>query len=152
MKGKIRSLKMLVLLSILAFVDIFLNCIKGNFNLNDIPAILVGSFCGLILALILLRRSSRFAKRGIFVEPPSKRYRNIILGVTFILFFTLGITIGIINKYHYWVGSYLSILLNVNILTFFLFVFTTIGALGIYILECRYGQKYYFGKMEQKSC
>jgi len=145
-KNSIRVLKWALLCSILIFMGISRRFIKGGFNLNDIPAILVGSFCGLVLVLIMLRRSFGFAKKGIFVEPPSKRGRNIILSLTLILSFILGLTMGIVNKYHYSLGIDLSALFNVKSLEIFLFVYSATGAIGIYVLEHKYGQKYYFGR------
>jgi hypothetical protein len=138
MKDKVRVLKRLVLFSVLTFVAICQGYIKGNLNM---PGILAGTFCGVVLAFILLRRSFGLAKRGIFVETMSKRDRNIMLGAVFVL----PLVFVIVVKY-YFPRVDLSIVINATGVMFFGFVFTTTGALGMYVLEHRYGQKYYSGK------
>jgi len=153
MKGNIRGLKFLALLSILAFVSVCQEYIKGKLNIQNTPGIIIGASCGLVLALIVLRRSFGLAKKGVFVDTMSKHGRNIMLvmlgsALTLLFVFMLVIT-------HYFpniASSMMNNIFSITALVFFLFVYSAIGALGIYLLERRYGQKYYFGKMEQKSC
>jgi hypothetical protein len=150
MKGKIRGLKFLAILSILPFVDICKQYVKGNMNISGVIA---GTCFGLVLALIALRRSFGLAKKGVFVDTMSKHGRNIMLvmlgsALTLLFVFVLVIT-------HYFPNTaslMMNNIFNITALGFFLFVYSVTGALGIYFLERRYGQKYYFGKMEQKSC
>jgi hypothetical protein len=139
-KDKIRSLKFLVLGASLTFVDICREYFRGNIN---VLGAIVGTCFGLILALTFLKRSFSRAKKDIFVETMSKHGRNIMLGTVFVLPF-----IFVIMVKYYFPGINLSIAFNATSLVFFLFVYTATGALGIYFLECRYGQKYYFGKQK----
>lgn len=103
-----------------------------------------GAVCGVLLSIIVLMRSFGLAKKGTFVDKPSHRDRRIVFFVIFPLAFFLGGLMFFVQK-HYFTELDIS-KASTTAATFFIFIFCVIEAAGIYVLERRYGKKFYMGK------
>ena len=111
----------------------------------------IGAFVGVVLGVLLvysaLLRSYKRAKKGIFIDRMARTEQKIIFGILCPICFMIAICIAGI-KIIYFPDIDLSKEVNSGLLMF-LFVFCGIGSAGIYILERRYGKKFYIGKRKE---
>jgi hypothetical protein len=114
----------------------------------DFPSALAGIILAVLLGYIAVSRSFRLGKRGVFIDIMNRYERNIMFFVAFPLIILGGITLFVIAKV-YFPGYNISKGTSAALSTF-LFVFSSIGVVGTYCLERRYGKKAYLGKRKNK--
>lgn len=131
---------LLVLVWVAGGTSIIIQLAKGVTNAG-------GAMCGVVLGVLLggiaLTRSQRLAQGGVFVDKMSPRERKVMFLIIWPLFIFGGIALAVV-KNMYFAELEIGEASGTGLL-FFIFVFSSVGVVGIYLLERRYGKKLYVG-------
>lgn len=113
----------------------------------DFPGALVGAILAVLMGYIAVSRSFRLAQRGVFIDSMNRYECNIMFFVVWPLVILGGLTLFFIAKVYF--PSYNISRGNRDAFLTFIFVFSSIGIVGTYCLERRYGKKFYIGKRKK---
>lgn len=108
---------------------------------------LVGAILAVLMGYIAVSRSFRLAQRGVFIDSMNRYECNIMFFVVWPLVILGGLTLFFIAKVYF--PSYNISRGNRDAFLTFIFVFSSIGIVGTYCLERRYGKKFYIGKRKK---
>ncbi len=143
MKEKSRYLVILLEFSVLSLIATVLHYFKNGL---DVPGMIFGISCGVIMSIVELKKCFRLARKGVFIyrmSPRAKKIFFLMILLICLLIILLALLFPCILK-SYFLEHDIYGPSGTGLLFFGLSFGIT--AIGIYKLECKYGQKFYIGK------